>query len=154
MKKLLLTLSLAVLAVVAFAQSEPFGIRPMNWQPKSKNFNTQSVDTQVLSDRVSLLWLRDGYSNDYTALAVPMFKVTGLQNRVTIVGLGAYDSKFTKTNIYAGTGLQLGIVRNSGFSLDGYLGYKGFNLGDNFRASDGRSAWVFGIGLSIPISRS
>jgi hypothetical protein len=152
MKKLLLTLSLAVLAISAFAQSEPFGIRPMNWHSKSKTFNTQSLDTQVSSDRVNLLWLRDGYSNDYTALAVPMFKVTGLGNRVSIVGLGAYDSKFSKTNLYAGTGLQVGLIQRSGWNVNVYGAYKGLNLGDNFRAAEGKGAWVFGVGLSIPIS--
>lgn len=152
MKKLLLTLSLAVTSLGAFAQSEPLGVRPMNWHAKSKTIQAQSLDTQVTSDRLSVLWLRDGYNNDYTALAVPMFKVTGLGNRVNIVGLGAYDSKFSKTNLYAGTGLQVNLVQRSGWNVNLYGGYKGLNLGNNFRVSEGQAAWVFGLGISIPIS--
>jgi hypothetical protein len=152
MKKILLTLALVVSAVSAYAQSEPFGLRPMNWRPQSRDFRAQSLDTNVTSDHVSVLWLRDGYSNDYTAVAVPVMKVTGLQNRVNVVALGAYDSKFSKNNVYAGTGLQVGVFRRSGWDVSAYGGYKGFNLFNNFKPSENKGAWVFGVGVSIPVS--
>jgi hypothetical protein len=151
MKKLLITLSIAFLSVCAFAQ-DSVGLRPMNYKEKQNQFKAQSLDTKVSNGQVSVLWLRDGYSNDYTAVAVPMFKVTGLGNRVNLVAVGAYDSKFTKTNLYVGTGVQVNLVRHAGFSLDVYGAYKGFNLGDNFRAADSKGAFVWGIGVSAPIS--
>ena len=150
MKKLLLTLSLGILAVGAFAQ-DTIGIRPMNWKPKAKAFQAQSLDVKTSAEHVSVLWLRDGLSANYTALAIPMFQVTGLGNRFNIVGLGAFDSNYTRTNVWAGTGVSLSVVETAGWSVRAYGGYKGFNLGNNFSAAQGKEAFVYGLGLSIPI---
>ena len=151
MKKLLITIaSLAVLAAVSTAQ---IGVRPYNWKPKDKKgqFTAQSLDVKTSAESVSLLWLRDGLATNYTALAVPVFQVTGLGNRVNIVGLGAYDSNYTRTNIWAGTGLSVSVVESAGWSVKGYFGYKGFNLGNNFSAAQGKESFVFGAGITVPI---
>jgi len=123
MNKLITIISLAALTVGAFAQSgEKLGLRPYNWKPQAQ-FQAQSLDVKTSSDGVSVLWLRDGLSTNYTALAVPMFQVTGLGNRVSIVGLGAYDSNFTRTNIWAGTGVSVSLVETSGWSVKAYGGW-------------------------------
>lgn len=151
MNKLITIISLAALTVGAFAQSgEKLGLRPYNWKPQAQ-FQAQSLDVKTSSDGVSVLWLRDGLSTNYTALSVPMLQVTGLGNRVSIVGLGAYDSNFTRTNIWAGTGVSVSLVETSGWSVKAYGGWKGFNLGNNFNAAQGNEAFVYGLGFSIPI---
>ena len=152
MNKLITIISLAALTTaVAFAQSgEKLGLRPYNWKPKAQ-FQAQSLDVKTSSDSVSVLWLRDGLSANYTAFAVPVFQVTGLGNRVNIVGLGAFDSNFTRTNIWAGTGVSLSLVETSGWSVKAYGGWKGFNLGNNFNAAQGKESFVYGIGFSVPI---
>jgi hypothetical protein len=168
MNKLITIISLAALTVAAFAQSgEKLGLRPYNWKPQAQSseklgsrlhnlksqsqFRAQSLDVKTSSDGVSVLWLRDCLSTNYTAFAVPMFQVTGLGNRVSIVGLGAYDSNFTRTNVWAGTGVSVSLVETSGWSVKAYGGWKGFNLGNNFNAAQGKEAFVYGIGFSVPI---
>jgi len=151
MKKLLITLSIALLSVCAFAQ-DSVGLRPMNWRPKPKDFKSQSLDVKTSSESVSLLYLRDGVSNNYTAIAYPMFQITGLNNKVSIVSLGAYDSNLTKTNIYVGTGLGINVVESGQFSLKAYAGWKGFAIGQNFSAAQGKEAWVVGFGLTAKIN--
>jgi hypothetical protein len=133
-------------------QSEPLAIRSNNWSKKRKSqFQAQSLSVKPSSDGVSVLWLRDGLSTNYTAFSVPLFQVTGLGNRVSIVALGAYDSNFSKTNVWAGTGLSVSLVENSGWSVKAYGGWKGFNLGDNFKAAQGKESFVYGLGFSVPI---
>lgn len=152
MKKLtLIILTLVVMISAGFAQSgEKLGIRPMNWKPAGQ-FQTRSVAVNTSTDKISVLWLRDGLANNYTAVSYPIFQVTGLGNRVNIVALGAFDSNLNKSNIYTGTGVSVDLVSTGGWNVKMYAGYKGFNLGKNFAAADGKSAWVFGAGISIPI---
>ncbi len=150
MKKLLTTLTLVVMAVIASAQD--VALRPINWEPRpQRGVRQQSFATNVDNRSVSVLWLQDGLSTNYTAVSVPMFQVTGLGNRVEIVGLGAFDSNFTKTNVWAGTGVAVNLLNHEGWNVKVYGGYKGFNVGDNFRRADGREAWVWGLGVSLPI---
>jgi hypothetical protein len=152
MNKLITIISLAVLTTMgAFAQSsEKLGLRPYTYTPRAQ-FQAQSLDVKTSSENVSVLWLRDGLSTNYTALALPVFQVTGLGNRVSIVGLGAYDSNFTRTNVWAGTGVSVSLVETSGWSVKAYGGWKGFNLGNNFNAAQGKESFVYGVGFSVPI---
>lgn len=151
MKKLLISLT-AIVALFSIASAEPIGIRSVNWSPqKSDGVRSLSLATNVSTSSVGVLWLRDGLSANYTAVSYPLFQISGLGNRVEIVGLGAFDSNFSKTNVWGGTGLSVSVLRSSGFDLKLYGGYKGFNFGDNFRLAEGREAFVWGVGLNIPI---
>jgi hypothetical protein len=80
-----------------------------------------------------------------------LFQVTGLGNRFEIVSLGAFDSNFSKTNVWRGTGLSANLINSGGWNVKVYGGFKGFNLGDNFRQAEGKEAFVWGLGVSIPI---
>ena len=146
MKKILTIIpALAVLATVAPAQ-EKIGLRPIKPQVKS-----QSMATSVSDGSLSFLYLRDGLDTSYTAVSYPLFNVSGLGNRVQIVALGAFDSNFTKTNMYLGTGVSVSVLRNSCWEVKAYAGYKGFNLGQNFNAAQGSEGVVLGLGLTIPV---
>ena len=153
MKKLIIT-SIAILATASvFAQTDTnkLGIRSVNWSPKSKKFHEQSLAVSQTSNSISALWLRDGLSNDYTALSYPLAQVTGLGARVNIVALGAYQINSPKTNFYTGTGVSVNLFQSQGWKADLYGGLKGFNLTQNATFSSGRNAWVFGVGVTIPI---
>lgn len=152
MKKLLIVLT-AVVALFSMASAEPVGIRSINWHPQTREGSVKplSVATNVTSSSVGVLWLRDGLSTNYTAVSYPLFQVSGLSNRVEIVALGAFDSNFSKTNVWGGTGLSVSVLRQSGFELKVYGGYKGFNFGNNFKLAEGAEAFVWGVGLNIPI---
>ena len=152
MKKLITTLALAVISVAAFAQSgEKLGIRPYNWTPKSQTVRTQSLDVNATTSSVSVLYLRDGLDTSYTAVAYPVFQVTGLQNRVSVVALGSFANTGSKTQVYAGTGLGLQLFQSQGFSGTLYGGLKGLDASHNFSFASGKEAWVVGVGLTIPI---
>ena len=154
MKKLLTLLTAVVLISTGFAQSQPIGVRSTNWsapQPTRGSVRPLSLATNVTSNTISVLWLQDGLSSNYTAMSYPLFQVAGLGNRVEVVALGAFDSNFSKTNLWAGTGVSVSLVRNSGFDLKLYGGYKGFNFGNNFRLAEGREAFVWGVGLNVPL---
>lgn len=159
MKKIttLLTITAAIAAsAVSFGQ---VSLRSPNWTPKpnkstyngNSQFQTQSFSSSLTDSSVTVLWLQDGLSNNYTAFSYPLAQVTGLGNRVEVVALGAFNSEFDRTNIWAGTGLSLRVIDTEGFRLNLYGGYKGFNLGNNFNAAQGRESWVVGLGISIPI---
>lgn len=152
MKKILLIISsLVVMASVANAQG--IAIRPLDYHPapRQAGVRPQSVAPVVTDRSVGVLWLQDGLSANYTALAYPMFQVTGFGNRVEIVGLGAFDSNFTKTNMWTGAGLSMNVLNHEGWNVKVYGGYKGFNIGDGFKRADGKEAWVWGVGLTLPI---
>lgn len=151
MKKLLAIFTTIVgLSVMASAQTK-LGVRSVNYEPEKKSVSVQSSSTVVTSSSLSVLWLRDGLTNDYTAVAYPIAQVVGLGNRVDIVGLGAYDSSFDKNNVYMGTGLSLAIVESDGWMVKAYGGFKGFKLGGDFRLADGKEGFVWGLGVSVPL---
>jgi len=149
MKKILLIISsLVIMASVASAQG--IAVRPLDWKP-AKGIHAQSVAPVVTDRSVGVLWLQDGLSSNYTALSYPLYQVTGFGNRVEVVGLGAFDSNFTKTNMWTGAGLSMNVVDCDGWRVKVYGGFKGFNIGDGFRRADGKEAFVWGLGLTLPI---
>lgn len=150
MKKLLATIAISVLVVSAFAQTK-LGIRSVNWEPVQSQYSAQSIDTNLTPTAASLLWLRDGLSSDYTAIAYPLAQIVGLGNRIELVGLGAFDSEFTQSDIWVGTGVAISVFRSEGWNVKLYGGYKGFNLGKSFEAAENEEAWVWGVGISIPV---
>lgn len=151
MKKLFTIFTAIVgLTVMASAQTK-LGVRSVNYTPEQNVVHAQSSSTVVTSSSLSVLWLRDGLTNDYTAVAYPIAQIVGLGNRVDIVGLGAYDSSFDKNNVYVGTGLSLALVETDGWMVKAYAGFKGFKLGGDFRFADGKEGFVWGLGVSVPI---
>jgi len=147
--KLLTTLAFVAASMSVFAQS-PVGIRPWNWQPKNQ-FSTQSLNVTSTTSSLSVLYLNDGLSNNYTALAYPVFQVTGLGNRVGIYAIGAASMNTPTTKIYAGTALGVNLVKSSGWDVTAYGGLKGLDLTDQVSYRTGKGAWVFGVGVSIPV---
>ena len=145
----LFTIALAVFAVFA-ANAQSIGLRSMNWTEKPQ-VSSKSLDVKNTNNKLSVLWLRDGLSNDYTALSYPLFQVTGLGTKVNIVSLGAYDSRFSKTTLWGGLGLSVQVLESNGWSVSLYGAYKGLNFGNNFRMAEGREGWVYGLGFSVPI---
>ena len=147
--KTLLTLipALAVLASTATAQK----IEIVPASKKQAPVKSQSLATSVTGDSLNVLWLKDGLDTNYTALSYPLFNVNGLGNRVQIVALGAFDSNFSKTNMYLGTGISVSVLRNSGWDVKAYAGLKGFNVGQNFSRAEGSEGFVWGLGLTIPV---
>ena len=145
------SLALAVISAGAYAQvSGKITLRPYNWHPAG--VQAQSTDVSVGADGIKVLWLQDGLSNNFTAFAYPLYKVTGLGSRVNIVGLGAYQmNNTTKTNFYTGTGVSVDVLNSGGFTLTGSAGWKGFDLTQNFSAAQGKGAWVLGLGVNVPI---
>jgi hypothetical protein len=165
MNKLIITLmALLVMVSGVFAQASvdtsvarkstkpfsQFAIRPYGWQDRN-SVRAQSLDVSTTGANISVLWLRDSLTNDYTAFSYPVFEVQGLGNRVNIVALGAYQMNTVKTNVYAGTGLSLDLVNTDGWKLSGYAGLKGLNLTQNFTAAQGKGMYVFGLSLTVPI---
>jgi hypothetical protein len=149
MKKTLILISSIIVASSAYA--EGLSIRPLGWAPQNRDLSAQSVSTKITDRSLNVIWLRDGLDNNYTSLAYPLFQVTGLGNRFEIVSLGAFDSNFSKTNVWLGTGLSANLINSGGWNVKVYGGFKGFNLGDNFRQAEGKEAFVWGLGVSIPI---
>lgn len=148
MKTLLTTIpALAVLATTAHAQK----IEIVPASKKQAPVKSQSLATSVTGDSLNVLWLKDGLDTNYTALSYPLFNVNGLGNRVQIVALGAFDSNFSKTNMYLGTGVSVSVLRNSGWDIKAYAGFKGFNVGQNFSRAEGSDGFVWGLGLTIPV---
>ena len=148
MKTILTTIpALVVLASTATAQK----IEIVPASKKQAPVQAQSFASSVTGDSLNLLWLKDGLDTNYTALSYPLFNVNGLGNRVQIVALGAFDSNFSKTNMYLGTGVSVSVLRNSGWDVKAYAGFKGFNLGQNFSRTEGAEGFVWGLGLTIPV---
>lgn len=147
-KNILIAITIAAASMGAFAQDK-LGIRPYHWHPKGAS--AQSVDVSVNQESVGVLWLRDGLSANYTAISYPVFQVLGLQNRVNIVALGSFDSNFTHSNMYLGTGVSVDVFKTNGFKVALLGGLKGFNLGHNLEFSKGRSGWVWGLSVTIPV---
>ena len=148
MKTILTTIpALVVLATTASAQK----IEIVPASKKQTPVQAQSFASSVTGDSLNVLWLKDGLDTNYTALSYPLFTVNGLGNRVQIVALGAFDSNFSKTNMYLGTGLSVSVLRNSGWDIKAYAGFKGFNVGQNFSRSEGSEGFVWGLGLTIPV---
>jgi hypothetical protein len=148
MKTILTTIpALVVLASTATAQK----IEIVPASKKQAPVQAQSFASSVTGDSLNVLWLKDGLDTNYTALSYPLFNVNGLGNRVQIVALGAFDSNFSKTNMYLGTGVSVSVLRNSGWDVKAYAGFKGFNLGQNFSRTEGAEGFVWGLGLTIPV---
>jgi len=144
------SLALAVLSAGAFAQvSGKITLRPYNWKPKG--VQAQSSDVSVTADKIKVLWLQDGLSNNFTAFTYPLYKVTGLGSRVNVVALGAYQMQTVKTNFYTGTGLSVDLINTGGFTVTGFGGLKGFNVSNGFSMASGKEAFVFGLGISVPV---
>lgn len=166
MKKLLLTiLTLITMVAMVTAQTvspsiklnshKPFGqltLRPYGWHD-SRQVSAQSLDVTSTSGGASLLWLNDGLNNNFTAFSYPVYQVGGLGNRVNVVALGAYQMGSVKTNIYTGAGLSLNLLNSGGWNLDLYGGLKGLNVTQNFTFAQGRDAFVFGLGLTVPLNK-
>lgn len=152
MKKLLtILIAIVGLSVIASAQNfSKIGIRPLNYHPKGQ-VSAQSLDVNVTSTSLNVLYLKDGLNNSYTALAVPMYQVVGLGNRVNICALGAFDSRISTNNVYVGTGISVNLIKQDNWSIDAYGGWKGFNIADRFSTTSGSGGYVGGIGLKIPI---
>ena len=144
------SLALAILSAGALAQvSGKITLRPYNWKPKG--VQAQSADVSVTADKIKVLWLQDGLSNNFTAFTYPLYKISGLGSRVNVVALGAYQMQTEKTNFYTGTGLSFDLLNNGGFTVTGFAGLKGFNVSNGFQMPSGKEAFVFGVGISVPI---
>lgn len=149
-KLLALLTSIVVLTVTAQAQLfDKMGIRPVGWQ--EPGVHTQSTNFGVGANNLSLLWFRDGLNSDYKAVAMPIFQVIGLDNRVQVVAMGAVDNTVSQNNVYLGTGLSVDLYHDNNFNIKAYGGWKGLNLGSNFSAAQGKEAFVWGFGVSIPV---
>jgi len=132
MKKFLISLGLMVAAALSFGQ-----------------VSSQSVTTTV-SDKISILYLRDGLNSDYKAISYKLWTVPGLNDRLAISAIGAIQNGGTQ-NVYTGTGLTYTVYERAGWKFEVIGGLKGFQLNDEFRWQTGRDSVVFGFGLSIPI---
>jgi len=152
MKKLITILTLITLVAASFAQAgEKLGIRPYGWtQP---GFKTESLSVNTSTESVSVLYLRDGQDNSYTAVAYPVFQVTGLQNRVTIVALGSFANNQAKTQVYAGTGIGVQLIKTQSLGLTAYAGLTGLDASNNFSFTSGKQAWIFGAGINLAVGK-
>jgi hypothetical protein len=167
MNKLTLTLiAILSLATGVFAQSNvnttttqhksyklfsELTLRPYGWHDPS-TVTAQSLSYSVSGTSVSALWLNDGAGNNFTAVDVPVFSLGGLPLPVDVVAIGAYQiNSGNKTNLYAGTGLSVNLLKSKGYSVSGIVGLKGLNLTQNFTAAQGSKSFVFGLSLTVPI---
>lgn len=137
--------------IVLTASNAQIGLRSPGWSPNAGKPTSQSVTVNASSNSLSVLFLRDGLSNDYAALAYPLAQVTGLPFKVNIVGLGAYNSKVSTSNTYFGTGAEVRLFDAKGYRVSLYGGLKGLNA-RTLNVSTNRGAWVFGAGVTIPIN--
>ena len=168
MNKLTLTvLALLTLVTGVFAQNvttttnvkshKPLAeltLRPYGWRDPN-TVTTQSLAYSVSGTSLSALWLNDGAGNNFTAVDVPVFSLGGLPIPVDIVAIGAYQipnsTSGTKTNLYAGTGVSVNVLKSKGYSLSVIGGFKGLDLTQNFTAAQGTKSFVFGLSLTIPL---
>lgn len=133
MNKFILTVLATVVALSANAQ-----------------LTTRSISTDVSNERFSLLYLRDGFDN-FAAFEVPLHTIADTDGRLRLTSFGAYNPSDVTRQVYIGTGISADLLRWRGATVTGIVGWKGFDLANNFRAQEGRAALVFGFGLSVPL---
>ena len=162
MKNLITTLIAAVaLAVSATAFSQTTStvtkshVVERTTQSSKAPVVQKSVAYSVTTTNVNLLYLRDGYDN-HTALSVPVYTFPSTGGRLTANTLGAANMNDLQHKVYVGAGLDYKVPIKNGYSFDLTGGLKGFDLA-NLGASPtagfvtGKSAWVFGVGVTIPL---
>ena len=146
MKNILLTLvALVAFGTMSFAQSTTTTTR------QSDGFTAQSQSVELTSTSLNLVYLRDGYDN-YAAFTLPMYTFSGTGGRLKLNTFGAFDPNNIERRAYLSTGLSFDVVDQDGWKLTVFGGPKGFNVADNFRFQDGNRGWVYGVGISLPLS--
>jgi len=120
----------------------------------------RSTAVTVSTNSVQVLVLADGVGNTATAFAHPLYTVAGTTRNSTllpgplqIVATGAVSISGSQAgNVWAGTGLSYNLFKNSGgWSLTGYVAWKGLNLSSGFEPAKGLANLVIGAGINIPI---
>ena len=120
----------------------------------------RSVSVAVTPNTLQVLVLADGVGNTATAFAHPLYTVAGTTRQSTflsgplqIVATGAVSISGTQAgNVWAGTGLSYGLYHNSaGWSLTGYVTWKGLDMSNGFQPAKGIANLVIGAGFNIPI---
>lgn len=118
---------------------------------KTALFSEQSVTINASVTDFSLLYLKDGYDGSYSALAYKVYGLPGI-SWLNVNAIGAFDTSTTKS-VYTGAALGATLYQKNGYSAVIYGGVKGFDITDGFKYQGGKKAWVFGLGVSIPLGK-
>jgi len=151
MKKIILTVGLALAAALTFAQNNKLPIDAGTLKTKPGQVSAQSSSFTMDERGINYLYLHDGKDN-FTAISYTIAPIGGTNGRLRLQMLGAADPNDMSKKAYLTTGLGYNLFSAaSGFRVDLFAGPKGFNAADNFRFQSGRNSVVFGIGLAIPL---
>lgn len=151
MKKLLLTIGLAVAAALSYAQTNQLPVDAGTLKVKPGQVSAQSSSFTMSEKGLNFLYLRDGYTN-FTAVSYTVAPISGTNGRLRLQALGAADPNDATNKAYLTLGLGYNLFNAaSGFRLDLFAGPKGFNVADGFKFQSGKNSLVFGVGFSIPL---
>lgn len=149
MKKILVTLALAVMSVGAFAQFN--NKLPIDAGQPKRGVSTRSTSFFMDEKGVNFTWLNDGHDN-LAAISYTIFPINGTNGRLRIQALGAADPSNLNDKVYLSAGLAYNLFNaSSGFRMDVFVGPKGLNIADGWRWERGKNSIVFGIGVTIPV---
>lgn len=148
MKKILLTIGLAIMTALSFAQTNKL---PIDAGTPRGQVSAQSSSFTMDEKGFNYLYLHDG-KDSLTAISYTIAPISGTNGRLRLQMLGAADPNDMSKKAYLTMGLGYNLFSAaSGFRVDLFAGPKGFNAADNFHFQSGRNSFVFGIGLAIPL---
>jgi hypothetical protein len=149
MKKIILTIGLAIAAAFSFSQANQL---PVDAGTPRSQVSAQSSSLTMTERGLNYLYLHDGHES-LTAISYTVAGINGTNGRLRIQMLGAADPNNLDNKAYLTMGLGYNVFSSaSGFRLDLFAGPKGFNAADNFKFQSGRNSFVFGVGIALPIN--
>lgn len=148
MKKILLTIGLAIMTALSFAQTNQL---PIDAGAPRGQVSAQSSSFTMDEKGINYLYLHDG-KDSLTAISYTIAPIGGTNGRLRLQMLGAADPNDMSNKAYLTMGLGYNLFSaSSGFRVDLFAGPKGFNAADGFKFQSGRNSVVFGIGIAIPL---